>query len=165
MPKDGSSKISISARADEVGDNLGEIDALVEGEETKIAFNSKYLTDVLAVLSEGDVALELRRQGHEPSVFCPLPGPVADQLRDATIPVALRVEQLGVRPDVIHGQHHVVTMSALLAFPGVPAVSVCHGWRPWEEAAPLFPRVRRYVAVDETTRDRLVSECGVPAAR
>ena len=58
MPKDGSSKISISARADEVGDNLGEIDALVEGEETKIAFNSKYLTDVLAVLSKGDVALE-----------------------------------------------------------------------------------------------------------
>ena len=112
-----------------------------------------------------DVALELRRQGHEPSVFSPLPGPVADQLRDATIPVALRVEQLGVRPDVIHGQHHVVTMSALLAFPGVPAVSVCHGWRPWEEAAPLFPRVRRYVAVDEATRDRLVSECGVPEAR
>jgi DNA polymerase-3 subunit beta len=58
MPKDGSSKISISARADEVGDNLGEIDALVEGEETKIAFNSKYLTDVLGVLSEGDIALE-----------------------------------------------------------------------------------------------------------
>ncbi len=58
MPKDGASKVSISARADEVGDNLGEIDAEVEGEETKIAFNSKYLVDVLGVLGEGDIALE-----------------------------------------------------------------------------------------------------------
>ena len=58
MPKDGASKLSISARADEVGDNLGEIDAEVEGEETKIAFNSKYLVDVLGVLGEGDIALE-----------------------------------------------------------------------------------------------------------
>ncbi|MEE8374643.1 MAG: DNA polymerase III subunit beta [Dehalococcoidia bacterium] len=58
MPKDGASKVSISARADEVGDNMGEIDAEVEGEETKIAFNSKYLVDVLGVLGEGDIALE-----------------------------------------------------------------------------------------------------------
>ena len=58
MPKDGAGKIAISARAEEVGDNLGEIDAAVEGEETKIAFNSKYLTDVLGVLTEEEVALE-----------------------------------------------------------------------------------------------------------
>jgi DNA polymerase-3 subunit beta len=58
MPKDGSGKVAISARAEEVGDNLGEVDASVEGEESKIAFNSKYLTDVLGVLSEDQVALE-----------------------------------------------------------------------------------------------------------
>jgi DNA polymerase-3 subunit beta len=58
MPRDGSGKIAISARAEEVGDNLGEVDAAVEGDESKIAFNSKYLTDVLAVLSEDEVALE-----------------------------------------------------------------------------------------------------------
>lgn len=58
MPKDGKGKVSVSARAEEVGDNLGEIDAAVEGEEAKIAFNSKYLTDVLGVLTEEDVALE-----------------------------------------------------------------------------------------------------------
>jgi len=57
-PRDGNGKISISARAEEVGDNLGEIDAKVNGEETKIAFNSKYLVDVLGVLSEDDVTLE-----------------------------------------------------------------------------------------------------------
>jgi DNA polymerase-3 subunit beta len=51
-------KMAISARAEEIGDNMGEIDAVVEGEEAKIAFNGKYLQDVLAVLEEGQVALE-----------------------------------------------------------------------------------------------------------
>jgi len=51
-------KMMVSARAEEVGDNLGEIDAMVEGEAAKIAFNSKYLTDVLAVIDEERVALE-----------------------------------------------------------------------------------------------------------
>ena len=57
-PHDGSGKISISARAEEVGDNMGEIDAVVDGEVTKIAFNSKYLVDVLSVLSDENVTLE-----------------------------------------------------------------------------------------------------------
>jgi DNA polymerase-3 subunit beta len=51
-------KMAISARAEEIGDNMGEIDAVIEGEEAKIAFNGKYLQDVLAVLAEGQVALE-----------------------------------------------------------------------------------------------------------
>jgi len=51
-------KVVLSARAEEVGDNIGEVDATVEGEESKIAFNSKYLSDVLGVLHEERVALE-----------------------------------------------------------------------------------------------------------
>jgi DNA polymerase-3 subunit beta len=48
----------VSARSEEIGDDVGEIDAVVEGEEAKIAFNGKYLTDVLGVLHETQVALE-----------------------------------------------------------------------------------------------------------
>ena len=51
-------KITISARSEEVGDDVGEIDAIVEGEEAKIAFNGRYLIDVLGVLHETQVALE-----------------------------------------------------------------------------------------------------------
>jgi DNA polymerase-3 subunit beta len=51
-------KMNISARAEEVGDNVGEIDALIDGEAAKIAFNAKYLSDVLSVLEEKQVALE-----------------------------------------------------------------------------------------------------------
>ncbi len=51
-------KITVSARSEELGDDVGEIDATVEGEEAKIAFNGKYLTDVLGVLHESQVVLE-----------------------------------------------------------------------------------------------------------
>ena len=51
-------KITVSARSEEVGDDVGEIDAIVEGEEVKVAFNGKYLIDVLSVLRESQVALE-----------------------------------------------------------------------------------------------------------
>ncbi len=51
-------KMTVSARSEEIGDDVGEIDAIVEGEESKIAFNGKYLTDVLNVLHETQVALE-----------------------------------------------------------------------------------------------------------
>jgi DNA polymerase-3 subunit beta len=51
-------KLTVSARSEEIGDDVGEIDATVEGDEAKIAFNGRYLTDVLNVLTEAQVALE-----------------------------------------------------------------------------------------------------------
>ena len=51
-------RLSVSARSEEIGDDVGEIDATVEGADAKIAFNGKYLTDVLSVLHESQVALE-----------------------------------------------------------------------------------------------------------
>src|SRR4030042_410119 len=51
-------KMNISARAEEVGDNVGEIDALIDGEAAKIALHAKHLADVLSVLHQKQVALE-----------------------------------------------------------------------------------------------------------
>jgi DNA polymerase-3 subunit beta len=51
-------RLAISARSEEIGDDVGEIDATVEGADAKIAFNGRYLTDVLSVLREAQVALE-----------------------------------------------------------------------------------------------------------
>ncbi|TMB97520.1 MAG: DNA polymerase III subunit beta [Chloroflexi bacterium] len=51
-------KMTISARAEEVGDHRGDIDVKLEGEAAKIAFNSKYLQDVLQVLDAEAVHLE-----------------------------------------------------------------------------------------------------------
>jgi len=64
-------KITVSAQAEEIGDNVGEIDALVDGEEAKIAFNVKYLADVLSVLHQDQVALEITTPS-SPGVIRPI---------------------------------------------------------------------------------------------
>lgn len=53
-----SGKMLVLSRAEEVGENQGEIDATIEGGEAKIAFSSRYLTEVLNVLEANQVALE-----------------------------------------------------------------------------------------------------------
>jgi len=63
-------RLTISARAEEIGDNRGEIDATVEGEPAKIAFNGRYLQDVLQVLDGGQVMLETTSPSH-PGVIRP----------------------------------------------------------------------------------------------
>lgn len=42
----------------EVGQNVGELDAVVEGEQMEIAFNGRYLIDMLNVIGSEQVALE-----------------------------------------------------------------------------------------------------------
>ena len=104
-----------------------------------------------------DLARELLRRGHAPAVYTPLPGVVADELRaDGARVVDTLADQPA--PDVIHGHHHVETMSAVLRFPGVPAVFVCHDRTAWHDRPPRHPRVRANVAVDENCRDRFAEE-------
>lgn len=67
----GNGKVIISAKSEEVGDNEDEVDAdAIEGNEGKIAFNSRYLLDVLTVLDKGKVALETTSSS-SPGVFRP----------------------------------------------------------------------------------------------
>jgi DNA polymerase-3 subunit beta len=56
---DGSEGLAITAHAADVGDNADTLDATVEGQPTTIAFNARYLIDVLANLRADQAALEL----------------------------------------------------------------------------------------------------------
>lgn len=112
-----------------------------------------------------ELATSLLRRGHTPIVYSPQLGPTARELRDATVPVIDNLDAISTPPDLIHGQHHVETMAALLRFPNTPAVFFCHGWLPWEETPPKHPRILHFVAVDDTCRDRLVCESGVEEER
>jgi len=66
---EGKGNVTIASRAEEVGENTGVVDAelskgtvqeTAEGDnQPKIAFNSKYISDVLAVLQSNEVALEI----------------------------------------------------------------------------------------------------------
>ena len=68
--------LKISAKAEEVGDNDGEIDTELEvreGDVPKIAFNARYLQDVLNALN-GEVALEMTSPSAQ-GVFRPVGDP------------------------------------------------------------------------------------------
>src|SRR5262249_54164013 len=112
-----------------------------------------------------DVAEALLKLGHTPIVYSPEHGAVAAEIRSTTVPVVSDLKSISSQPDIIHGHHHLETMTALLRFRGVPAVYFCHGWIPWEECPPIFSRIARYVAVDHTCRDRLLFEHGIPETR
>ena len=70
--KNDTGRLIVSSRSAEVGDNKGRLDVRMEGEDTSIAFNSKYLVDVLSVMS-GDVAVELSA-AMSPGVIRPAEG-------------------------------------------------------------------------------------------
>jgi DNA polymerase-3 subunit beta len=62
---------TIAATSAELGDNVAQVDASIEGEPIEIAFNVKYMTDVLNVVDTPQVALETRT-AREPGVLKPV---------------------------------------------------------------------------------------------
>jgi DNA polymerase-3 subunit beta len=51
-------QLTLAATSAELGDNVSQLDAMVEGGEIEIAFNAKYLIEVLSVIDTSQVALE-----------------------------------------------------------------------------------------------------------
>jgi DNA polymerase III subunit beta len=70
ISSDGESGITVSANA-EVGDHVGQVEAAVEGDGTTIAFNARYLADVLTNVDAEQFALELNGP-LSPGVFKPI---------------------------------------------------------------------------------------------
>jgi len=68
--KDAEIGVSVSAAAD-VGDNKSDVEANVEGDGTTIAFNARYLVDVLANVAADQFSIELNGP-LSPSVFRPV---------------------------------------------------------------------------------------------
>ncbi|MDD2471788.1 MAG: DNA polymerase III subunit beta [Dehalococcoidales bacterium] len=64
-------KMTVSAKAEELGEDTNEIDVTVQGPEAKIAFNNKYLSEVLDAIGEAQVALEVTNPS-SPGVFRPV---------------------------------------------------------------------------------------------
>lgn len=67
---DSEAGITVSANAD-VGDHVGQVEASVEGDGTTIAFNARYLADVLTNVTAEQFALELNGP-LSPGVFKPI---------------------------------------------------------------------------------------------
>lgn len=52
-------EVAVNATSDQVGDNRSKLKAEVKGKSNKIAFNAKYVSDVLAVLGDQEIDLEM----------------------------------------------------------------------------------------------------------
>ena len=112
-----------------------------------------------------DIALGLLRRGHKPTVYSPYLGDPAREIYSHGVAVTDDMANITEAPDVIHGQHYVQTAEALLHFPQTAAVQYCHAWQYAQEAPLRFPQIHRYLAVDETVRDRLVQMEGIAPDR
>jgi DNA polymerase-3 subunit beta len=51
-------RVTLIATSAELGDNVADVDASIEGNSMEIAFNAKYLIDVLSIIDSPQVALE-----------------------------------------------------------------------------------------------------------
>ena len=112
-----------------------------------------------------DLARKLIQRGHRVVVYCTQVGRLARDLMVATIPVVDNLNQVQIKPDIIHGHHGFETLTALLHFPQTPAVYVLHDWAWVFDKPPLLNRILKYIAVDETCLDRLVIREGIPRNR
>ncbi len=55
---DNNGQVRLTATSNEMGDNVNEIDALVEGDELDIAFDARFLIDVLSQIDQPQIVLE-----------------------------------------------------------------------------------------------------------
>ena len=112
-----------------------------------------------------DLAVGMRARGHIVTLYVPVPGGVTEDIRAAGVPVVHALNLLTDAPDIVHGNHHVETMQALLRFPRVGALFVCHHRMAHMAAPPVVGRIRRYVAVDANCLERLTLDYRIPEAR
>lgn len=100
-----------------------------------------------------EIARGLQLRGHEVAAYSSTLGEVAELLSASSIPVVTQPDACPFRPDLIHAQHHLDAMTALLAFPEAPAVYHIHGGVPWVERPPVHPRILHYLAMCQDLAD------------
>ena len=112
-----------------------------------------------------DLAIGALRRGHRPIVYAPTLGEVGQELRTLGVAVIDDLRRLAEEPDIIHAHHVIPCAEALIRFPKVPAIYVCHAFEHWVEAPAHFPQIGAYVAIDDACHDRLVHEHGIDPKR
>ncbi len=112
-----------------------------------------------------DLCRLLRKRGHDVMIFSARLGHISELLTDELFPVVSDLSRLPMRPDIIHGQHHMETMAALLALPDVPAICYIHGIVPLQERVAVHPRILRYINLSHNANKRVILEKNIPPER
>jgi len=113
------------------------------------------------VLYVRDLALELQRQGHTPSVLSSTAGGIADELRASGIEVTSSLRKGRPAPDIIHGHQYAPTLAALDRWRTVPAVHLCHDHTSPYDRTPIHANIRLHLGVSRVCVQRLLAD-GVP---
>ncbi|MFC2046109.1 DNA polymerase III subunit beta [Chloroflexota bacterium] len=66
-------QVIVTGTSAELGDNVSEVDAAIEGDETEIAFNARYLIDALSVVGTPQTAIETSTSS-SPGLLRPVDG-------------------------------------------------------------------------------------------
>lgn len=112
-----------------------------------------------------DLALALRRRGHEVQVFAGILREDDDvrTLRESGVRLTADLATLS-EPDVIQGHQKPETSLVCARFPGTPAIQVCHDATNGRDAAGPGWMIQRRCAVDDYCRERVVRETGTTPA-
>ncbi len=103
-----------------------------------------------------DLAKALHARGIHVEVYCPILGPLADEIRLSGINIVDSIEDIKEVPDVIHAHHFIPSMDAIVRFSDVPVVSFLHDRTNALDNPPRHKNVVHYVAVDYNCLDRLI---------
>lgn len=82
----GPGTVNVSAESNQMGDNTSLIDATIDGEEMEIAFNIRFLIDVLNVLPDEQILLETNSSS-EPGLVRPVGRDETDQFLYVIMPM------------------------------------------------------------------------------
>jgi DNA polymerase-3 subunit beta len=80
--------VEISGQSDETGSNQNVVDATIEGPELLIAFNVRFMREVLEVVKTPSVALETTSET-SPGVVRPVVGPGEERFLHVIMPMHL----------------------------------------------------------------------------
>lgn len=100
-----------------------------------------------------NLARHLQERGHTVMAYTGHPNEVRRLLDLDSVPVVNNIRNLNFTPDIIHGQHHLDTMSAVAALPESPALFHSHGGV-WKDVLPFHPRIYKYIAISRFMAER-----------
>jgi hypothetical protein len=104
-----------------------------------------------------ETAHALRKRNHAVSIYTQQDGAAADGLRAEGFDVVTDLTALGSVPEVIQASQTYPLVEAVARFPDVPAISVCHDATVWFNEPIDLPSIRRHIAVDLLSRDKIAS--------
>jgi Glycosyltransferase Family 4 len=108
-----------------------------------------------------DVTSALSRRGHRCGIYTSRKGAMAGEFMRRGVPVWDRLDEITLRPDVLHCQHNLETIRLCHQFPQAPALFMVHGYVFWADETPRLPQIRCVATVSEYIRERVVRDTGL----